>query len=440
MRSSRITGPVAGRQARESSSGNCFVSFVIPLYNHLAESKEMLSTLQASLPDSLSYEIILADDASTDGTGAWLDSLNDPRVKVLKHETNLGFAANNNAAVRLADGAVLGLLNSDLIFSGGWFEPMLAVLESASLNSGLVGNIQRRLSDGSIDHAGVAISPQAQFSHLRDIPDLHNNHQRVIAVTGACVLILKEDFEAVGGFDETFLNGAEDIDLCYKLRAMGKSIHVATQSVVQHHVSLSRKRNTDQDIRNSQHLFSKWGKEIGRDLADVWRHLLTDDPLGYRNYIAGEFSSESLESPNLLANLIAKMMIDREQAEWARRLQDSVDASHRAIEVTWRGLSYDTNLKQYVLVGEAEFFVRINYASNFYICGAAIDVTEPKAQIEITVNGMQSLTVALDRLKEVNEGIVGPLMLPSIDNVLRVRTTTPLILTHIVINDQRIDL
>jgi len=432
--------PVPERLAVGRYSENPFVSFVIPLYNHLIETKKMLSTLQASLPDSLSYEIILADDASTDGTGAWLDSLNDPRVKVLKHETNRGFAANNNAAVRVADGEVLGLLNNDLIFSSGWFEPMLAFLESASLNSGLVGNVQRRVSDGEIDHAGVTISPEAQFSHVRDAPDLHNNHRRAIAVTGACVLILKTDFDAAGGFDETFLNGAEDIDLCYKLRAMGKSIQVATQSVVQHHVSLSRKRNTDQDIRNSRHLFSKWGKEIRRDLADVWRCLLTEDPRGYRNYIAGDFSGELLESPNLLANLIANMMIDREQAEWARRLQDSLDAFHRAIEVTWRGLSYDTNLKQYVLREEAEFFVRIGYASSFYICGAAVDVTEPKAQIEITVNGMQRLTVALDRLKEVNEGIVGPLMLPSIDNVFRVRTTTPLILTHIVINDQRIDL
>ncbi|UOD51432.1 glycosyltransferase family 2 protein [Orrella daihaiensis] len=416
------------------------MSFVIPLYNHLAESKKMLSSLQASLPDSLSYEIILADDASTDGTGAWLDSLNDPRVKVLKHETNLGFAANNNAAVRLADGAVLGLLNSDLIFSGGWFEQMLAVLESASLNSGLVGNVQRRVSDGSIDHVGVTISPEAQFSHSHEIPDLHTHHRKVVGVTGACVLTRKADFEAVGGFDETFLNGAEDIDLCYKLRAMGKSINVATQSVVQHHVSLSRKRNTDQDIRNSRHLFSKWGKEIRRDLADVWRRLLAENARGYRKYIAGDFSSELLESPNLLANLIAKMMIDREQAEWARRLQDSSDASPQPVAVTWRGLSYDTNLKQYVLEGEAEFFVRVDYASNFYICGAAVDVTAPNAQIEITVNGMQVLTVTFDRLKEVNAGIVGPLMLPSIQNVFRVRTTKPLILTHIVISDQRVDL
>lgn len=440
MRVVRSLGSVVGRQARGSFSGNPFVSFVIPLYNHLAESKKMLSSLQASLPDSLSYEIILADDASTDGTRAWLDSLNDPRIKVLKHEINLGFAANNNAAVRLADGAVLGLLNNDLVFSSGWFEPMLAVLESASLKSGLVGNVQRRVTDGSIDHVGVTISPEAQFSHSHEIPDLHTHHRKVVGVTGACVLIRKTDFDAAGGFDETFLNGAEDIDLCYKLRAMGKSIHVATQSVVQHHISLSRKRNTDQDIRNSRYLFSKWGKEIRRDLADVWRRLLTDGPRAYRKYIAGEFSSGLLESPHLLANLIAKMMIDREQAEWARRLQDSFEASPQPIEVTWRDLSYDTDLKRYVLEEQAEFFVRIDYASNFYICGAAVDDAVVKAQIEISVNNIQSLTVTLDRLKEVNAGIVGPLMLPAIDNVFRVRATTPLILTHIVINDQRIDL
>lgn len=64
------------------------VSFVVPLFNHLAETQAMLASLQASLPAGLDYEIILVDDASTDGTAAWLKTLRDPCIKVLISETN----------------------------------------------------------------------------------------------------------------------------------------------------------------------------------------------------------------------------------------------------------------------------------------------------------------------------------------------------------------
>jgi GT2 family glycosyltransferase len=414
------------------------VSFVVPLFNHLAETREMLASLQASLPEKLDYEIVLTDDASTDGTADWLKSLCDPRIKVLISETNRGYAANNNAGVRLARGELLGLLNNDLLFAPGWLEPMLAVLLSPQLKAGLVGNVQYRLADGAVDHVWINLSPQGQFQHIRKLPN--KPHVKALAVTGACIILRKSDFETVGGFDETFVNGAEDIDLCYKLRAMGKSIQVATLSIVQHHISLSRKCNTVQDIRNSRYLFSRWGKEIRRDLANVWRHLLSIDPRGYRPYISGELSSELVKSPNILASLIAKMMIVREQAEWSRRLQESPDSVSRPVEVKWWGLSFDTNLGQYVLGEEDEFVVRVNHASNFYICGAVKDVSELQVKIEINVNDIQIVTATLDRRKPVNTGIVGPLILPGMENFFRVRATGPLILTHIVINHQRIDL
>ena len=97
-----------------------FVSFVVPLTNHLEQTQALLESLQASLPADLDYEVILVDDASTDGTREWLGPLDRPRVRKILKALNGGYARANNAGVGLARGEFLGLLNNDLLFEPGW--------------------------------------------------------------------------------------------------------------------------------------------------------------------------------------------------------------------------------------------------------------------------------------------------------------------------------
>ena len=132
----------------------------------------------------------------------------------LRRRFRRGFAKTNNAGVRQAAGQILGLLNNDLLFEPGWLEPMLAVLESPVLNAGCVGNVQYRVADGALDHAGVRLSCTGQFEHIQRLPEIGPGYARVLAVTGACLLMRKADFERAGGFDEVFVNGCEDVDLC----------------------------------------------------------------------------------------------------------------------------------------------------------------------------------------------------------------------------------
>ena len=117
------------------------VSFIVPLFNHLEHSKAMLASLQASLPPGLAHEIILVDDASKDGTRDWLQTLSSSNLRVVLNPVNLGFARANHAGVVLATGDVLALVNNDLIFSPGWLEPMLAVLQLPQWGAGVVGNV-----------------------------------------------------------------------------------------------------------------------------------------------------------------------------------------------------------------------------------------------------------------------------------------------------------
>ena len=82
------------------------LSFIVPLFNHVEESKVMLKTLIATIPENTHYEIILINDASTDATKDWLSTLQLPYVKIIHNETNQGFAKTNNIAVRQASGEV----------------------------------------------------------------------------------------------------------------------------------------------------------------------------------------------------------------------------------------------------------------------------------------------------------------------------------------------
>jgi GT2 family glycosyltransferase len=299
------------------------ISFIVPLHNHLAETRAMLASLQATVPQDLSHEIIFVDDASSDGTPSWLRSLDDPCIRFWINGVNLGYAASNNAGVRLARGDVLALLNNDLVLSPGWIEPMLSLLQSPGRRAGLVGNVQFRVADdgvdhAGVDHAGVALSPRGQLFHQNTIA--HMPHVQAFAVTGACMLLRKADFWAVGGFDESFVNGCEDIDLCFKLQQAHQKIYVVSESRIHHHVSLSRKTNTLQDLQNSRLLFSRWRGKIKNELSRVWRELLTEGPDAYADWWPEPIEPEYLSTPHALSRVMAETMLRREEAHWQQML------------------------------------------------------------------------------------------------------------------------
>jgi len=262
------------------------VSFIIPLYNCLDHTREALRTLAASLPAALAHEIILVDDGSTDGTRAWLQTLYPPH-RVVLNERNLGYAAANNRGATLARGEFLVLLNNDLVFAPGWLEPMLAAQARLGVRAGCIGNLQYATGDGRLDHAGIVINHRGKPEHDRAWRPWLTRLRLVPAVTGACLLVRREDFLESGGFDENFRNGGEDVDLCFRLRARGRFNAVALRSRVSHHVSASpgRKRH---DEANSRRLAAKWRQELVCLGCQAWSwHALehswssSRDPVGW---------------------------------------------------------------------------------------------------------------------------------------------------------------
>jgi O-antigen biosynthesis protein len=274
------------------------VSFIIPLYNCLPLTQAMLASLQATIPTGLDHEIIFVDDGSTDGTREWLATMHEAPFRVLLNERNRGYAIANNRAAAIARGEFLVLLNSDLVLQPCWLEPMLDAHRSLGTRAGLIGNVQVQATTGVIDHAGIFVTRTGKPEHLRVRPAWPFTWlqpvREVRAVTGACLLVARDLWRRLGGFDEGFINGGEDIDLCFRAAAAGRVNAVALRSVVRHHVSASPGRKL-RDEENSRRLVRRWQREFltaGADATRDWcrAHLaaawLSPNPLQYRLTLA----------------------------------------------------------------------------------------------------------------------------------------------------------
>ena len=275
------------------------VSVVIPLFNCLALTRVCVESLQATLPAGLAHEIILVDDGSTDGTRAWLATLGPP-FRVVLNDRNLGYAAANNRGIRLARGEFLALLNNDLVLLPGWLEPMLGAHQALRQHAGLIGNVQLEARTGAIDHAGIVINLQGKPVHARALPPalsrLFFPVRRVPAVTGACLLIDRALWLGLGGFDEGYVNGGEDIDLCFRARALGRVNAVALRSVVRHHISASpgRKRR---DEENSYRLVRRWHREFLAAAHEATREWC-------REYLTASFSDPHSRDHQLVCHAL----------------------------------------------------------------------------------------------------------------------------------------
>ena len=234
------------------------LSFVSALHNCLPLTQAMLNSLEATV-DLTDKEVVLIDDASTDGTAEFLSTLQErPNLNVLKNPQNQGFARSNNRAAKAANGEILVFINNDLEFSQAWLPPMLDAL-SAQANAGAVGNVQRNFQTGLIDHAGIYFDLEGLPTHAhknRANPPRGKLIERN-AATAACLAIRKDLFEEVGGFEEAYQNGCEDVDLCMKLKSRGYRIYVALESIIRHHISVSPGRNLHND-RNTEIFRLRW--------------------------------------------------------------------------------------------------------------------------------------------------------------------------------------
>jgi len=304
------------------------LSIIIPVFNKKTLTQTMLASLVKTLPQSLAIEVIIVDDASTDDTSAWLASLSNadlacPQIKslrILRNTLNLGYAKSNNLAAKHARGALLALLNNDLVLKPGWLEPMLVMFERSLSKPIIVGNLQYQPGSDTLDHAGIEVrfdtkSNRPVIEHRRESTPAEP--EKVFAVTGACCLVGRRTFETLGGFNEEYMNGGEDVDLCMKVTQVGGACWVVPASSVWHHVSQTRGQQVDRDEKNSWRLFQIWHKQIAHALERSCAGIFSNTP--HLDPFTERMVSEFLKGTRSLAPIPIKVMAQKYvQTELAR--------------------------------------------------------------------------------------------------------------------------
>jgi len=409
------------------------VSFIVPCLNHLAQTQQMFCSLKDTLPFGLSYEVIFVDDASTDGTRTWLAGLAEPNIKVIFNDETIGYAKANNKALTLAQGQIVGLLNNDLVFKPNWFEPMLEIFENPVLRAGIVGNVHVRIADGALDHAGIEFTLRAKFEHIRqDKLRTYEPHLQTFAITGACCLIRKDTLDRVDGLSEEFLNGCEDVDLCLKISQLGLHSYVALNSIIGHHVSLTRGVDSLQNEKNSSILQKKWRNVLQCALSESWYSALLEPATTVlSDHFDGEVLPELLTSPFATSELIAENMLLRNEHQWARLLNESDLNDRSEIQILCAGLSAESDSEYLVASERVRLTLKdIKSVRNFCAYGHRVDsAAQSHCRITVLVNNLQKKIFDVTNNRSFILNIEDPLLLQDCDNNFKLSIDqTPILL------------
>lgn len=214
-------------------------SIIIPTWNGIQYIEDCLnSLLNQDYPDC---EIIVVDNASSDGTPDWVAE-RFPTVTLVRNERNLGFAGAVNAGLRAARGDVLMLFNQDAAARPGWVRAMVLGL-TASPDIGIAGCKIYYWDGKTIWHAGVIFpDPRMQMVHRGDGETDHGQYEQPVdvdAVTGAAIAIRRGVLNVIGLLDEDYFVYFEDIDFCLRAKEAGYRVVYLPQAVAQHRVATS---------------------------------------------------------------------------------------------------------------------------------------------------------------------------------------------------------
>ncbi len=253
---------------------NIELSIIIVNYNVKEFLLNLLSSIKKSL-QNISSEIIIVDNASDDGS---VELLKDkyPEIKLIVNNSNIGFGSANNQALEIAKGKFLLLINPDTIVKEETFTSMINFFNSHP-DAGIAG-CKVLNPDGTLQLScrrgfpgpwtsftkvmGLSkLFPQSKLFAKYNLTYLDENQTyEVDAVSGAFMMIRREVYDKIGGFDKQFFMYGEDLDLCYRTQKAGfKVFYVHTTEII-HYKGESTKRSSIDETKifyDAMHLFVK---------------------------------------------------------------------------------------------------------------------------------------------------------------------------------------
>lgn len=265
------------------------LSIIIINYHSAHFTRKCLQSIRANA-SGMYLEIVVIDNDSHDECGEMV-CREFPEVVFIQSEKNLGFAGANNLGAARSQGRFLLFLNPDTEIQGTAIQSLLRALESRA-DAAMVG--ARLLnSDGSVQTTSITAFPSilnqtfGAESLRRKFPksvlwgmsalfEHHTEPVPVDAISGACMMIRREAFDAVGGFTPEYFMYAEDMDLCLKVNHAGWKVLYVPDAVVVHHGGQSSASRPESHyaaimIRESMAQFMKRHK--GRSYAAVFRFV-----------------------------------------------------------------------------------------------------------------------------------------------------------------------
>lgn len=217
-----------------------FFSIIIVTWNGLNHLKTFLPSVIETDYDK--FEIIIADNASTDGTKEWIHE-HAPKCRIVTFDSNHGYCGGNNRAVSFAKGDVLLFLNNDVRVEPGWLTHLNESFqrpETAAVQPKMLSHLQpdyfeyAGAAGGMIDWLGYPFCRGRLFEHVEKDTGQYNDGASIFWASGAALAIRKNIFNELGRFNEDFEFHMEEIDLCWKVWKSGREVRFQPKSVVYH--------------------------------------------------------------------------------------------------------------------------------------------------------------------------------------------------------------
>jgi len=211
-------------------------------WNGLGFLKIFLGTV-VKYSQSPETEIYVADNGSTDGSPEWVAE-NFKEVRLIRFDSNHGFAGGYNLAIEKLDARYIVLINSDIEVTEGWLEPLVNFMQENPDAAACQPKILSYNRKEYFEHAGAAGGFIDKYGYpfcrgrILNVAEKdegqYDDEVDIFWSSGACMMVRADEWKRCGGFDEDFFAHMEEIDLCWRFHKSGYRVAYIPQSVVYH--------------------------------------------------------------------------------------------------------------------------------------------------------------------------------------------------------------
>lgn len=344
------------------------VSFIIVNYNGLNCLEECFSSIEKLNYPKDKIEQILVDNGSVDGSIKFINQ-HYPKVRIIKNECNEGFAKPNNDAAKIATGEYIALINNDMKIDNNWLIDMFETLQNCEDESYVCAGSKILNWDGSkLDFAGGSISFYGHGFQDDYELDIESSHERydsdkdILFPCGGAMLINKDVYLNVAGFDEDYFAYNEDVDLGWRLWILGYKIRYCSKAICYHKHSNTAKKLDNKIINKLNNC---------NTLVTIFKNY-EDDKLYkmlFSSLIVKMYSASDDEYENGLNSVLSDFIKRLHNAKYKRKfIQENRKVKDEFLISKFINKPYDNQLLKYVFKNN-----KYNYLINKLIDGLELE-------------------------------------------------------------------